>query len=88
MGINDRLNRLERLVPEEREDTVMYIISPESQELPPWASPAIEPYLVGRGMSIVTWQGEPDSLSAEIAGRGTYRVTPDGCQPLEEDRQL
>ncbi len=82
MGINDRLNRLERLVPEEREDTVMYIISPEVQQLPPWASPAIEPYLVGHGISMVTWCGDADTLTAEIAGRGTYRVTPDGCQPI------
>jgi len=95
MGLNDRLNRLERRMPdpEHREVVFFYIHSPELGELPDWADVQIkalarsqaETTILGPGRCVLMIDMDRDDTGRIITkiGKRAWHVTPDGCQPLE-----
>ncbi len=95
MGLNDRLNRLERQMPdpEHREVKLFYIHSPALGELPEWAGVQIDalarsqaealPLGPGRGVLMIDMDRDDAGRIITTIDRRAWHVTPDGCQPVE-----
>ncbi len=92
MGLNNRLNRLERSLPgADIAHVVMWWIDPDVH-IPAWAYEAVRPLLpkVPGGVTIAEWRGdEGGGLVASwdhCGNKVAYTVTPDGCEPVESSR--
>ncbi len=95
MGLNGRLNRLERQMPdpEHREVVFFYIHSPALGELPEWAGVQIDalvrsqaetlPLGPGRGVLMIDMDRDDAGRIITTIDRRAWHVTPDGCQPVE-----
>jgi len=93
--LNDRLNRLERQMPdrERREVKLFYIHAPALGELPDWADVQIaalarsqaEMLSLGPGRGVLMIDMDRDDAGRIITTieKRAWHVTPDGCQPLE-----
>ncbi len=83
MGINDRLNRLERqMAAPERRVVVFTVI--HDVDPPAWAEEAIRPHLPTDGVAFVEWYQatQGSELRAKVDGQW-YKVMPDGCPRIE-----
>ncbi len=81
-----RLDHLKARIPD-RQQLIFVVYGPKEQELqiPQWAQNAVLPYTrrdTATGYTVVTWEESAGSLYASI-GTQTWRVTPDGCEPVE-----
>ncbi len=95
MGINDRLNRLERQMPdpEHREVKLFYIHSPVLGELPDWAGVQIDalawsqaetlPPGSRRGVLMIDMGRDDAGGIITTIDKRAWHITPDGVQPLE-----
>ncbi len=92
MGLNYRLDRLERALPGPGKPHLVVLWVMFDGDVPDWAMAAVRslfPDTPG-GVTIVHWWQDADgSLVASWTYRAekvAYKVTPDGCQPVEGTR--
>ncbi len=95
MGLNDRLNRLERQMPDpEQRDVVFFYI--KLAELPEWAGVQIdalarsqaEALPLGPGCGVLMIDMDRDDAGRIITTieKRAWHVTPVGCEPVESSR--
>ncbi len=81
-----RLDDLKASIPDRKQLIfVTYVANGEELQIPQWARNAVLPYTrrdTATGYTVVTWEESAGSLYASI-GTQTWRVTPDGCEPVE-----
>ncbi len=99
-SFNSRLNDIEKRLPRADEGpliiNIVYVDHDEngavthSPSPPDWADAAMEPYVQaehernGGRTVVIEWSLEGELWHATIAKQGSWRVTPDGCEPLDE----